>query len=119
MNTDTPETDAFYYDDLNSRSSTPRQREFCRHLEHERNQAREQLAKAGVGDYKGDYFLGELTETGLLRQKLNQARQERDELKDALVAMVCCAESKIEPIESLYQSREILEKLKEPKSEGV
>lgn len=54
-----------------------------------------------------------------LNQELVNVSSQRDELRESLVAMVCCAESKIEPIESLYQAREILEKLKEPKSECV
>ena len=48
----------------------------CRELVEQRDRLAEALAKAGVGDYKADYFLGELTETGKLRSELTAARAE-------------------------------------------
>ena len=53
-------------------------------LERELTAAREKLAKAGVGDYKADYFLGELTETGKLRSELKAVTEQRDRLAEAL-----------------------------------
>lgn len=53
-------------------------------LERELTAAREKLAKAGVGDYKADYFLGELTETGKLRSELKAVTEQRDRLVEAL-----------------------------------
>ena len=52
-----------------------------RELERELTAAREKLAKAGVGDYKADYFLGELTETGKLRSELKAVTEQRDEAR--------------------------------------
>ena len=52
-------------------------------LERELTAAREKLAKAGVGDYKADYFLGELTETGKLRSELKAVTEQRDRLVEA------------------------------------
>ena len=51
-------------------------------LERELTAAREKLAKAGVGDYKADYFLGELTETGKLRSELKAVTEQRDRLAE-------------------------------------
>lgn len=50
-------------------------------MERELAAAREELAKAGVGDYKADYFLGELTETGKLRSELTTVTEQRDEAR--------------------------------------
>lgn len=41
-------------------------------------------AKSGVGDWKADYHLGELTETGSLRRELSAAKADVEKLREAL-----------------------------------
>lgn len=44
-------------------------------VKQERDEAREQLAQAGVGPYVGDYYLGKLTVTGQLRADKARLRE--------------------------------------------
>ena len=93
MNTDTPRTDdeeSRIQCDLSSmkldgwNAAYHEMKEHAQELERELAAAREKLAKAGVGDYKADYFLGELTETGKLRSELKAVTEQRDRLAEAL-----------------------------------
>lgn len=91
MNTDTPRTDdeeSRIQCDLSSmkldgwNAAYHEMKEHAQELERELAAAREKLAKAGVGDYKADYFLGELTETGKLRSELKAVTEQRDRLAE-------------------------------------
>ena len=70
-------------------------------LERELTAAREKLAKAGVGDYKADYFLGELTETGKLRSELKAVIEQRDRLAEALQG----AQAALNPLSGFTKSQ--------------
>ena len=103
MNTPTPRTDeawaAWQY------AGSGMSVHVGRELERELTAAREKLAKAGVGDYKADYFLGELTETGKLRSELKAVTEQRDALAEALREVV----KSVDPYEMYKTAKRALE----------
>lgn len=131
MNTDTPRTDdkesriqcdlsSMKLDDWNA--AYHEMKEHAQELERELAAAREKLAKAGVGDYKADYFLGELTETGKLRSELKAVTEQRDRLVEALRKAILWGDSASHYIlhrqdinwTYLNEAKEVIQSLNQP-----